>query len=110
MQVIATHAVNTNQLSRNSCSPFHSVSVQLARGQDKTAENLSALEEACKASKLNAIYDSLNCLGLCGWKVNGKILDIMIDIFNDKGSELLEIPSPDLPKLPEFTPELVLIG
>lgn len=33
----------------------------------------------------------------------------MIDIFNDKGSELLEIPGPDLPKIPEFTPELVLI-
>ncbi|CAB3979043.1 DNA-directed RNA polymerase, mitochondrial [Paramuricea clavata] len=83
------------------------LSVQLTRGHDKTAENLSALEEACKASKLNAIFDSLNCLGLCGWKVNGKILDIMIDIFNDKGSELLEIPGPELPKLPEFTPELI---
>ncbi|XP_028407601.1 DNA-directed RNA polymerase, mitochondrial-like [Dendronephthya gigantea] len=81
-------------------------SVQLARGQDKTAENLTALEEACQASKLNTIYDSLNCLGLCGWRVNGKILDLMIDIFNDKGNELLEIPGPDLPKIPEFKPEL----
>ena len=105
----STRFISSFQLSRNSCSLSFSVSVQLARGQDKTAENLSALEEACKASKLNAIYDSLNCLGMCGWIVNGKILDIMIDIFNDKGSELLEIPSPDLPKLPEFKPELVSI-
>ena len=79
--------------------------VQLARGQDKSTENLSALAEADRTSKLNAIYDSLNCLGMCGWRVNRKILDIMIDIFNDKGSEQLEIPGPDLPKLPEFTQE-----
>lgn len=31
----------------------------------------------------------------------------MINIFNGRGSELLEIPGPDLPQLPEFSPELV---
>ena len=52
--------------------------------------------------KLNAIYDSLNFLGTTCWKVNTKILDIMISMFNDKGDKTLEIFGPDFPRPPKI--------
>ncbi|XP_051893602.1 DNA-directed RNA polymerase, mitochondrial [Pristis pectinata] len=61
------------------------------------------LLEKCNSSDLHAVLDSLSQLGNCAWKVNKPILDLIISIFNDKGSEKLEIPpplseAPDMPK------------
>ena len=52
--------------------------------------------------KLNAIFDSLNYVGTTCWKINTKILDIMISLFNDKGNKSLEIIGPDFPPLPKI--------
>ena len=63
---------------------------------------LSQMNEQDENGKLNAIFDALNFVGTTCWKVNTKILDIMIDLFNNKGNKKLEIFGPDLPPLPKI--------
>eukprot|EP00794_Sanderia_malayensis_P016234 gene16234-17872_t len=63
---------------------------------------LKDLNEQADDGKLTAIYDSLNYLGTTCWKVNTKILDIMIDIFNGTGDTKLEIFGPDFPPIPKM--------
>lgn len=48
-------------------------------------------------------FDSLNTLSLCPWRVNERILDIAIHIFNNKGDPSLDIPIPQsqFPPLPQ---------
>uniref|UniRef100_H3ATV4 DNA-directed RNA polymerase n=1 Tax=Latimeria chalumnae TaxID=7897 RepID=H3ATV4_LATCH len=64
------------------------------------------LLEKCKGSEFHAILDSLNQLGNCPWKINKPVLDIIISLFNDKGSEKLNIPPPlsEAPEMPKFNP------
>ncbi|CAG7820789.1 unnamed protein product [Allacma fusca] len=38
--------------------------------------------------------DSLNQLGSIPWKINEPVLDILIDVFNNKGSDILNVPPP----------------
>lgn len=45
-------------------------------------------------STMNAVYDSLNTLGVCSWRVNKPILDLLIKLFNEGGSKDLDIPEP----------------
>ena len=63
---------------------------------------LGQMQDRDEAGKLNAIYDSLNFLGTTSWKINQKILDIMIGIFNDKGDKNLEIFGPEFPPVPKI--------
>uniref|UniRef100_A0A8C6T0L7 DNA-directed RNA polymerase n=1 Tax=Neogobius melanostomus TaxID=47308 RepID=A0A8C6T0L7_9GOBI len=60
-----------------------------------------------KSQNLQPVMDSLNQLGNCAWKVNKPVLDIIISIFNDKGSVKLDIPPPmsEAPKIPHFNPQ-----
>ncbi|XP_069784269.1 DNA-directed RNA polymerase, mitochondrial isoform X2 [Narcine bancroftii] len=62
------------------------------------------LLEKCNSCDLHVVLDSLNQLGNCAWKVNKPILDLIISIFNDKGSEKLEIPPPlsEAPDMPKY--------
>ncbi|KAI3368300.1 hypothetical protein L3Q82_008012 [Scortum barcoo] len=57
-----------------------------------------------KCQNLHAVLDSLNQLGNCAWRINKPLLDIIISIFNDKGSDKLDIPPPmsEAPKIPHF--------
>ena len=50
------------------------------------------------------IYDSLNTLSTCAWKINTPILDMLIDIFNQDGNKDLEVPEPESkgPEVPKF--------
>ncbi|CAK6955249.1 DNA-directed RNA polymerase%2C mitochondrial [Scomber scombrus] len=59
-----------------------------------------------KCQNLHAVLDSLNQLGNCAWRINKPLLDIIISIFNDRGSEKLDIPPPmsEAPKIPHFNP------
>ncbi|XP_040896207.1 DNA-directed RNA polymerase, mitochondrial isoform X2 [Toxotes jaculatrix] len=60
-----------------------------------------------KCQSLHAVLDSLNQLGNCAWRINKPLLDIIITIFNDRGSEKLDIPPPlsEAPKIPHFNPQ-----
>lgn len=44
--------------------------------------------------QLYPALDALNALGAVPWKVNDKILDIIIDIFNNKGNSELDVAQP----------------
>ncbi|KAM9384759.1 DNA-directed RNA polymerase, mitochondrial isoform 2-T2 [Pholidichthys leucotaenia] len=59
-----------------------------------------------KCQNLQAALDSLNQLGNCAWRINKPVLDIIISIFNDRGSDKLDIPPPmsEAPKIPYFSP------
>ncbi|XP_059197973.1 DNA-directed RNA polymerase, mitochondrial [Centropristis striata] len=60
-----------------------------------------------KCENLRAVLDSLNQLGSCAWTVNKPLLDIIISIFNDRGSDKLDIPPPltEAPKILHFNPQ-----
>ncbi|XP_066503775.1 DNA-directed RNA polymerase, mitochondrial [Hoplias malabaricus] len=64
------------------------------------------LLEKCRNEDLHAVLDSLNQLSNCAWKINKPLLDIIISIFNEKGSEKLDIPPPvsEAPEIPRFNP------
>eukprot|EP00795_Rhopilema_esculentum_P010397 gene10397-19094_t len=63
---------------------------------------LKDLNDRDDQGELNAIFDCLNFLGTTCWRINTKILDMMIAIFNDKGDRHLEIFGPDLPPVPKI--------
>ncbi|CAH2293158.1 DNA-directed RNA polymerase, mitochondrial [Pelobates cultripes] len=52
--------------------------------------------------QLYPVLDSLNQLGICAWRINKPVLDIVVSIFNGKGSEKLDIPPPlsEAPQVP----------
>ncbi|OCU00680.1 hypothetical protein XELAEV_18006459mg [Xenopus laevis] len=61
------------------------------------------LLEKSPPGQLYPVLDSLNQLGMCAWRINQTILDIIVSIFNLKGNEKLDIPPPisEAPKMPE---------
>uniref|UniRef100_A0A665WUW3 DNA-directed RNA polymerase n=1 Tax=Echeneis naucrates TaxID=173247 RepID=A0A665WUW3_ECHNA len=77
---------------------------KLMRTTDGATQHEVLLE---KCQNLHAVLDSLNQLGNCAWKINKRLLDIIISIFNDRGSDKLDIPPPlsEAPKLPHFNPQ-----
>jgi len=44
--------------------------------------------------QLYPALDALNALGSIPWRINGPILDLVIQIFNSNGSKELDIPQP----------------
>ena len=61
---------------------------------------MTALKDRSKQGKLNGVFDSLNYLGTCAWKVNERMLDTVKEIFNGEGDMQLEIVGPKLPEMP----------
>lgn len=72
---------------------------KLMRSMDGATQHEELLE---KSQSLQAVFDSLNQLGNCAWRINKPLLDIIISIFNDRGSDKLDIPPPlsEAPKVP----------
>ncbi|XP_019368695.1 PREDICTED: DNA-directed RNA polymerase, mitochondrial [Gavialis gangeticus] len=66
---------------------------KLMRSTDGAIQHQILLDE-CPSATLHPVLDALNYLGNCPWKINQPVLDIVISIFNDKGSEKLDIPPP----------------
>ncbi|MCJ8737740.1 hypothetical protein PDJAM_G00027500 [Pangasius djambal] len=64
------------------------------------------LLEKRQDEELHAVLDSLSQLGNCAWRINKPLLDIIISIFNNKGSEKLDVPPPisEAPEIPRFNP------
>ncbi|XP_077082544.1 DNA-directed RNA polymerase, mitochondrial [Siphateles boraxobius] len=80
-------------------------STKLMRATDGAIQHQLLLEKS-RDEDLHAVLDSLNQVGNCPWKINKPLLDIIISIFNDKGSEKLSIPPPlsEAPEIPRFNP------
>ena len=55
------------------------------------------VDKLSNSRDVNKIFDALNYVGNCAWKVNGRLLDIMIELFNGKGDMKLDIIGSDLP-------------
>jgi DNA-directed RNA polymerase len=60
--------------------------------------------ENTNSSNMYPIYDSLNSLSYCPWRINKPILDLLMDIFNKGGNKELEVPEPESkgPEIPKF--------
>ncbi|XP_068447589.1 DNA-directed RNA polymerase, mitochondrial isoform X2 [Clinocottus analis] len=73
----------------------------LMRTVDGATQHKELLE---KCQNLSPVLDSLNQLGNCAWSINKPLLDIIISIFNDRGSDKLNIPPPlsEAPQKPDF--------
>uniref|UniRef100_A0A4W3HZ33 DNA-directed RNA polymerase n=1 Tax=Callorhinchus milii TaxID=7868 RepID=A0A4W3HZ33_CALMI len=78
---------------------------KLMRCLDGAVQHQLLLEKS-QSSDLHAVLDSLNQLGSCAWKINQPVLDLIVSIFNHKGSEELEIPRPlsEAPAKPQCNP------
>uniref|UniRef100_A0A4X2JMP0 DNA-directed RNA polymerase n=1 Tax=Vombatus ursinus TaxID=29139 RepID=A0A4X2JMP0_VOMUR len=66
---------------------------KLMRCLDGTVQHQQQLEN-CPQEHLHSVLDALNLLGNCAWKVNQPVLDLIISIFNAKGSKKLDVPPP----------------
>lgn len=74
-------------------------------GESATEQKL--LVESTNQQNMYPVYDSLNTLSSCAWKINKPILDLIIDIFNQDGKKELDVPEPeykgpDVPKYPKY--------
>jgi DNA-directed RNA polymerase len=74
----------------------------IVRGHSDTYQHQLLLEAT---QEMTPILDSLNYLGAYPWRVNTRILDIVIELFNNGGDESLDVPStlslPDIPVIPK---------
>ncbi|XP_044528482.1 DNA-directed RNA polymerase, mitochondrial [Gracilinanus agilis] len=66
---------------------------KLMRCLDGTVQHQQLLE-SCPPEQLHSVLDALTQLGNCAWKVNQPVLDLVISIFNAKGSKKLDVPPP----------------
>lgn len=66
---------------------------KLLRVGDMHHEQLDLIDQR-HPSKMYPIYDSLNVLSSCPWRINTPVLDMIIKIFQNNGNDELEIPKP----------------
>ncbi|KFO28925.1 DNA-directed RNA polymerase, mitochondrial isoform X2 [Fukomys damarensis] len=66
---------------------------KLMRSVDGSLQHQNLLE-SCPPTELHGALDALTQLGNCAWRVNGRVLDLVLDIFRDKGSAHLGVPPP----------------
>nr|XP_054329544.1 DNA-directed RNA polymerase, mitochondrial isoform X2 [Pongo pygmaeus] len=52
------------------------------------------LLETCPPTALHGALDALTQLGNCAWRVNGRVLDLVLQLFQAKGCPQLGVPAP----------------
>uniref|UniRef100_A0A0A0MUC6 DNA-directed RNA polymerase n=1 Tax=Papio anubis TaxID=9555 RepID=A0A0A0MUC6_PAPAN len=52
------------------------------------------LLETCPPAALHGALDALTQLGNCAWRVNGRVLDLVLQLFQAKGCPELGVPAP----------------
>ncbi|XP_074661835.1 DNA-directed RNA polymerase, mitochondrial-like [Tubulanus polymorphus] len=82
-------------------------STKIIRLPDQAQQQREVLN-ATPASQLYAVFDALNTLSACAWVINQPVLDIIINVFNNKGSKDLDIARPpsECPSPPIITAEM----
>uniref|UniRef100_A0A8C6G7V3 DNA-directed RNA polymerase n=1 Tax=Mus spicilegus TaxID=10103 RepID=A0A8C6G7V3_MUSSI len=68
-------------------------STKLMRATEGTTQHQRLLEQ-CPPAQLHGALDALTQLGNCAWRVNGHLLDLVLQIFRDKGCMPLGVPPP----------------
>ncbi|XP_047394053.1 DNA-directed RNA polymerase, mitochondrial [Sciurus carolinensis] len=66
---------------------------KLMRAVEGTTQHQRLLEH-CPPSNLHGALDTLTQLGNCAWRVNGQVLDLVLELFRDKGCSRLGVPPP----------------
>ncbi|XP_064610469.1 DNA-directed RNA polymerase, mitochondrial-like [Liolophura sinensis] len=79
-------------------------SAQLVRLPDQ-AQGQKNLMGKVAPEKLYPVLDALNTLSACAWKINKPMLDLIVDVFNNKGNKDLDIPPPvsEAPPIPRLS-------
>lgn len=72
----------------------------------EAAQQQKLVLEETPVEQLYPSFDSLNILGLCPWRINKPVLDLVIEVFLNKGSSELDIPIPpsECPAPAKFEP------
>ncbi|KAM6168686.1 DNA-directed RNA polymerase, mitochondrial [Erethizon dorsatum] len=52
------------------------------------------LLESCPPAELHGALDALTQLGNCAWRVNGRVLELVLEVFHNKGCARLGVPPP----------------
>ncbi|KAK2507039.1 hypothetical protein MC885_017042 [Smutsia gigantea] len=75
---------------------------KLMRAVDGTMQHQRLLE-SCPPAELHGALDALTQLGNCPWRVNGRVLDLVLELFTAKGCPRLGVPAPvsEAPRPPE---------
>ena len=75
---------------------------KLMRSVEGTMQHQRLLE-SCPPTNLHGALDTLTQLGNCAWRVNGRVLDLVLTLFNKKGCPRLGVPAPasEAPRPPE---------
>ncbi|CAH6779348.1 Polrmt [Phodopus roborovskii] len=68
-------------------------STKMMRATEGTTQHQHLLE-SCAPAQLHGALDTLTQLGNCAWRVNGRLLDLVLQIFRDKGCKRLGVPPP----------------
>ncbi|XP_052603218.1 DNA-directed RNA polymerase, mitochondrial isoform X3 [Peromyscus californicus insignis] len=68
-------------------------STKLMRAMEGTTQHQHLLER-CAPTQLHGALDALTQLGNCAWRVNGRLLDLVLQLFRDKGCARLGVPPP----------------
>ncbi|XP_041525870.1 DNA-directed RNA polymerase, mitochondrial isoform X2 [Microtus oregoni] len=68
-------------------------STKLMRAMEGTTQHQHLLER-CAPAQLHGALDALTQLGNCAWRVNGRLLDLVLQVFRDKGCMRLGVPPP----------------
>ncbi|KAM4887990.1 DNA-directed RNA polymerase, mitochondrial isoform 2-T2 [Thomomys bottae] len=66
---------------------------KLMRGVDGNHQHQRLLDR-CQPFELHGALDALTQLGNCAWRVNGRLLDLVLEVFLAKGSTRLGVPPP----------------
>lgn len=70
---------------------FITYNSDLIRCLDEKQMELKYLEKYPENS-LHPVMDSLNILGTCGWKINTKMLDVVLELFRENAGAFLDLP------------------
>ncbi|XP_066197717.1 DNA-directed RNA polymerase, mitochondrial isoform X1 [Saccopteryx leptura] len=75
---------------------------KLMRSMEGTMQHQRLLE-GCPPTELHGALDALTQLGNCAWRVNGRVLDLVLTLFTNKGCPRLGVPAPasEAPRPPE---------
>lgn len=68
-------------------------STKLMRAMEGTTQHQHLLER-CAPAQLHGALDALTQLGNCAWRVNRRLLDLVLQVFRDKGCMRLGVPPP----------------
>ncbi|XP_012584894.1 PREDICTED: DNA-directed RNA polymerase, mitochondrial [Condylura cristata] len=66
---------------------------KLMRSMEGTTQHQRLLD-SCPPADLHGALDALTQLGNCAWRVNGVVLDLVLQLFTDKGCPRLGVPAP----------------